>query len=485
MKLGIFIQEKYKESLLELIRALFTESEYGFVNRKENLTEFDEYIDIDVSELKLAVKFKSYDEFDESIIDISDSFSKVITNQNGSSKLYIKKTCYDYIKKRYKRISPWGILTGVRPVKLVHKMMDEGWSDDIITTELCTKFMLSNKNSNLILDIAKRENEIIEKAEGKSSLYFSIPFCPSKCVYCSFPTHVYSKWKHLEDDYIDSLCREVEMISGHIKEPIYTVYIGGGTPSSIKKESIKKMMTAINSNFDLTEIVEFTYEAGRPETIDDELLGILKEYGVTRISINPQTFNDDVLKKMGRTHDSKAILDAYDLARKYEMDINMDLILGLPDDTKESYKKTLKKIIELSPSNVTIHSLSIKRAAELKKIVERYDYMADEDILGLVDQSLEALSKNGYKPYYLYRQQHISGNLANVGYAKPGKEGIYNILMMEEVHPIYSFGVGGVSKIFDFSKNKFQALPNFRDIVPYLDRFDEMVKKKIDSLTNS
>lgn len=485
MKLGVFIQKIYKDSLSELIRALFTDDEYVLVEDLKEMEKFNERLDIDIDNQNISVTLTIGEQKYSKTLNISKRFSEIILKERSSINFYVKKLCYEHITKYYGRVSPWGILTGVRPVKLVHKMKSENWTDDRVIDELCQKFLVSIENAELISDIANRELKIINDSRGKASLYISIPFCPSKCVYCSFPTHVYNKWKHLEQEYIDALCNEIERFSKYIKEPIHTIYIGGGTPSSITRKSIKQMLEAIENNVNLSNVIEFTYEAGRPDTIDEELLVMLKKYGVTRLSINPQTFNDEILKKMGRTHSAKDIVGAYNLARKYDFDINMDLILGLPDEDAESYRITLEKIVDLSPENVTIHSLAIKRAAELKHFISKYSFMESKTIEKLVEESLDLLSREGYSPYYLYRQQHISENLANIGYAKEHKLGIYNILMMEEVHPIYSFGVGGVSKIFESEKNKFKSVPNFRDIVPYLERFEEMLEKKIEILTNN
>lgn len=483
MDIGIVVKHKYSTPILELCKAIFADKKIHLVKDESFLSGFEYNI---ISEINNDVLNTTI--FNENInknirSKREDLFSEVIKGYDTQVKFQLKRDCYILLSEITLKKLPWGMLTGIRPVKLVHKMYELNWDENQIKLELRDKFLLEDKYANLMIEIAKKERTIFVGYEKKCSLYISIPFCPTKCVYCSFPTHIYKKWSYLEDEYIEKLCREIVEIGSKITQKIDTIYIGGGTPSSIKKSSIERILKTLYNTFDLEELREFTYEAGRPDTIDKDLLELLNLYKISRISINPQTFNDEILKKMGRSHTGNDIKDSINLARSYNFDINMDLIVGLPDETQDSYFDTLDTILKLNPANITIHALAIKRAANLKFDLEKYKFLSGNEINYLIDSSMDRLLENNYLPYYLYRQQHISGNLANIGYSKTSHEGIYNILMMEEVHNIFSFGVGGVSKIFSSDSDKFETIPNFRDLVPYIERFDELLEKKIKVLT--
>lgn len=485
MKLGFIIKHQYETAILELAKAMFEDSSVELISDDMNIDLFDYVLSSSVESDFILTKLTSKSIEKEIKTSVSKMFSSLLDETKSQIKFNLKNDVYKLLIEITNQKLPWGILTGIRPVKLVHRMYELNWSRDEMKIELIEIFGLAEDYAELIIQIAKRERKLFQGYEDKASIYISIPFCPTKCVYCSFPTHVYKKWSYLEEEYIDKLCTEIKTIGSKINKTIDTIYIGGGTPSTIKKSNIKKIIDTLNDVFDLSQIREFTYEAGRPDTIDKELLDLLKKNKVTRISINPQTFNDEILKKMGRTHTAEDIKNTINLAKNYEFDINMDLIVGLPDESSESYVETLDTILELNPENITVHALAIKKAANLKFDLARYEFLSGKEIRILIDKSMNRLIENGYNPYYLYRQQHISGNLANVGYSKNDCEGIYNILMMEEIQNIYSFGVGGVSKIFSVDNKRFETIPNFRDIVPYLERFDELVEKKIDALTKS
>ena len=377
----------------------------------------------------------------------------------------------------------WGVLTGIRPVKLVQRWMDQGLTAGEIRERLREDYLVSDEKIDLALATQKKEHAILSRNTPDSfSLYISIPFCPSRCLYCSFVSHSIEKTWKLMPDYIDCLCREI----AHTAEvarvcglKLRTVYFGGGTPTSITAEQLKTLTDCVAEHFDLSDIWEYTIEAGRPDTITREKLAVIKEAGVTRISINPQTFNDEVLRFVGRKHPAQAVVDCYQMARELGFDnINMDIIAGLPTDTLPSFEQTVEKLLELRPENITVHTLSVKRSADLAG-ERRGDLSAlTGDVTEMVDYAQRRLGESGFEPYYLYRQRNILDNLENTGYCIPGKEGLYNVYIMDETHTILACGAGAVSKLRDPHGEDLKRLFNFKYPYEYISRFDEVLARK-------
>ena len=377
----------------------------------------------------------------------------------------------------------WGVLTGIRPVKLVQRWMDQGLTVGEIRERLREDYLVSDEKIDLALATQKKEHAILSRNTPDSfSLYISIPFCPSRCLYCSFVSHSIEKTWKLMPDYIDCLCREI----AHTAEvarvcglKLRTVYFGGGTPTSITAEQLKTLTDCVAEHFDLSDIWEYTIEAGRPDTITREKLAVIKEAGVTRISINPQTFNDEVLRFVGRKHPAQAVVDCYQMARELGFDnINMDIIAGLPTDTLASFEQTVEKLLELRPENITVHTLSVKRSADLAG-ERRGDLSAlTGDVTEMVDYAQRRLGERGFEPYYLYRQRNILDNLENTGYCIPGKEGLYNVYIMDETHTILACGAGAVSKLRDPHGEDLKRLFNFKYPYEYISRFDEVLARK-------
>lgn len=476
----IYINHKYDTEILELARVLFSEEIVvtSNVEIKDEcelwyLIEDDAFLLYENQQIIGASKLQNY------------SFPEFL-DQKSQFKFALKKAFCQGVEKINGRKPYWGILTGVRPVKMVHKMFDLSYKKEDIIAVLTQVFLLKENNAILIVDIAERERRYFPESNESYSLYISIPFCPSKCTYCSFPTHVYKKWAHKEDEYMDKLIQEISAIAEVLKDKLLdTIYVGGGTPTSITAKNMDKLLAHLQAVFNESNIREFTYEAGRPDTIDLEKLQILKKYGVTRISINPQTMDDNILKNMGRSHSVADIKSCYKDSRAMGFDsINMDLIVGLPGDTVDGFHETLNQIEQLNPENITVHTLAIKRASALKDIKDQFSYPSEAEMQRMVDYSKTFLASKGYHPYYIYKQQNMLGNFENIGYAKDGKEGIYNILMMEEVQNIIAVGVGGVSKIHEFGTGRFDNIPNVRDIVEYLERYEEMIVRKLDHLAD-
>ncbi len=378
--------------------------------------------------------------------------------------------------------SQWGILTGVRPVKLYHKLVDsigEERAKDYFKNTL----LVSDRKIELCAETMAPEYEIIEKSRNNSfSLYISIPFCPTRCAYCSFVSHSVDKAGGLIDRYTELLCEEIRQtakIANKLGLVLQTVYIGGGTPVALGAEQLGKIMKTVRESFDFSSVLEFTVEAGRPDAITEQKLLEIKKWGATRISINPQTMSDSVLCEIGRNHTARQTEEAFALARRLGFNnINTDLIAGLPTDTYEGFKETVDKIISMDPESVTVHSLSVKRASDLSANRRLPDTKTGEIAADMVNYAKEKLCEAGILPYYLYRQSKTVGNLENVGYAKKGFEGLYNVYIMDETHTILACGASGVTKLRQPDTNRIERIYNYKYPYEYIDRFDEMIARK-------
>ncbi len=377
-------------------------------------------------------------------------------------------------------VPQWGLLTGVRPSKLMIKLEEE-MGKEKAKEYFMQKFLVSEQKTNLAMEVASCEEKIISRSHKDSfSLYISIPFCPTRCNYCSFVSHSIEKTKKLMAPYVEKLCEEIAVTGKIAKElnlRLETVYFGGGTPTTLTAEQLEKLLTAVEENFDLSTCFEYTVEAGRPDTVTREKLEVLKKKGVTRISINPQTFNDSVLENIGRRHTSEETIKAFTLAREVGFDnINMDLIAGLSGDTTESFGKTLDTVNSLSPENVTVHTLALKRSSNLAGDTEGLSSgrLANE----MINLSHEKLRQGGYEPYYMYRQSKSLGNLENVGWCKNSLECAYNIFMMEECHTILACGAGAVTKLKEPEGSVIERIFNFKYPYEYNDRLPELLERK-------
>lgn len=373
---------------------------------------------------------------------------------------------------------PWGLLTGVRPVRLVHDMQAKGKTEAEVQQHFKNTFYASDSKTKLVMDIARLQRPVMQKSGLRSfSLYISIPFCPTRCSYCSFVSRTTAQSKKMIQPYVQLLQKEIEYIAKMAQQlnlKLETVYIGGGTPTSLDANQLEALMKTVSQCFDLSKISEYTVEAGRPDCTDFEKLHIIKQYGATRISINPQTMQDSVLKAIGRAHTAQDIENCFLQARKAgHNNINMDLIAGLPADTLEGFKSSLNKIISMSPENITVHTLTLKRASNIVIENKQSDY-AD---VGKMLNCCDALAQNGYLAYYLYRQKNTLDNLENTGYCKKGYEGLYNIYIMEEVHTILSAGAGGSTKLVSPS-GKISRVFNYKYPLEYINGFETVLDKK-------
>jgi len=379
-------------------------------------------------------------------------------------------------------IPSWGILTGVRPSKLMINLIKQ-CGEEGAASYFRNDLLVSSEKTNLAITVANAEAGIISRARKNCfSLYVSIPFCPSRCSYCSFVSHSITavNARKLLPEYIENLFFELKKI-GKIASMLginpQTIYFGGGTPTSLEATDLERICKAIGKNFNLSYLDEYTVEAGRPDTITKEKLTTLKNNGVTRISINPQTFNDDVLEAIGRKHTSECTLKAYNLARLVGFEsINMDLIAGLPKDSLEGFSNTLEISRNLAPENITVHTLALKRSSSLVTQGEKiFDCGKTAEMLNLAQNKLPI---SGYHPYYMYRQSRSVGNLENIGWCKPGYEGIYNVFMMEECQTVLSAGAGAVTKLKEKNGSHIERIFNFKYPYEYNSRFSELIERK-------
>ncbi len=370
----------------------------------------------------------------------------------------------------------WGMLTGVRPSKVATELLLSGMSKTKVKRALNHHYMVIPKKASLATEVALREQEIIGNPDKRDcSVYISIPFCPTRCSYCSFVSYTSKRLLSLIPDYLTLLCREIRTKFAAIKAlglNVLTVYIGGGTPTILDAVQLRALLSTVAECTDVSALREFTLESGRPDTIDAEKMAIAKAYGVTRVCVNPQTLCDDVLRGVGRCHSADDFYRAYDIARESGIDcINTDLIVGLPGDNFTNFATTYDEILRLDPQNITVHTFCVKKSAEILREGKRVYNLRGGDAGKCVDYSQLRAAEAGYHPYYMYRQKNMVGNYENVGFAKPGTECLYNIYMMEEVHSIFAAGAGAVTKLVDYApagsgrKSVIQRL--FNDKYPY------------------
>lgn len=377
---------------------------------------------------------------------------------------------------------PWGILTGVRPIKLFRRLSDE-FGTEYTKSYFKDKLLVTDEKVLLAEETEKNERSIINMSSDNSySLYVSIPFCPTRCSYCSFVSQSVEKTQKLIEPYVELLCKELIYTAKIIKGlnlKLETVYIGGGTPTTLNAEQMARLIAVINENFPMNECREFTVEAGRPDTVTEDKLKAILDGGADRISINPQTMNDEILTAIGRKHTAEQTIDAFNLARKVGFNhINMDLIVGLPNEAFESFKNTLDIITKLDPESITVHTLSMKRSSHLTSqgmLLLKHDA---EEAGKMHSFCRTLLSENSFRPYYLYRQSRMVGNFENIGYAKKGNDGLYNVYIMDETHTVLGCGAGAVTKLKDPKTGILQRIFNYKYPYEYINNFDEMLKRK-------
>ncbi len=401
------------------------------------------------------------------------------------TKRSVNKLLYDKLSTLTGQALDWGYLMGVRPSKIAMKRLLEGKNKSEVIQYLIKEYRVNPQKAQLVTDIAIREAALLENidCEDGYSLYVGIPFCMTRCSYCSFTAYPFKKWEYRIEEYLDALLKEIDFVAKRsATKKLNTVYIGGGTPTTLTAEQLERLIVNIKEKFSFDSVLEFTVEAGRPDTITVEKLEVMKRHGVDRISINPQTMQDETLKKIGRNHTAADIKAVFDQARALGFDnINMDIIVGLESESVADVEATLSAIKEMKPDNLTVHSLAMKRGSIAKErgAVGRYG----KEIEKMIEYSFAYAKNMELLPYYLYRQKNIAGNYENVGYAKVDKAGIYNILIMEEKQSIIAVGAGATTKIVrPKEKEKIIRIENVKDIDAYIERIDEMLERKGDWL---
>ena len=495
-KIGIvFLDTEFEHDVYELIKAFYLEAEiHTFYEETEG--EYDLRFRVERDGENWLFRYESPERSGvaEAAVISGSSSEEGAVKEEGSEKeenrRNIRKENKDAIKMALYRILvkltgrelPWGNLTGIRPAKLAMALLESGKSKAEAEKELRSKYLVRPEKTKLAVTIADREREILKDIDYENgySLYIGIPFCPSICLYCSFSSYPLKLWQKRVDEYVDALCREVRAMAQMMQgRKLDTIYMGGGTPTTLEPHQIRTLLNTVGDSFGYEGIAEFTVEAGRPDSITSEKLKALSEFPVTRISVNPQTMNQETLDIIGRRHTVEETKKAFYLARELGYNnINMDLIVGLPGEDISMVEHTLEEIRRLDPDSMTVHSLAVKRAARLNMFKEKYQEMTFENNQEIMGLTGKAAREMGMDPYYLYRQKNMKGNFENVGYAKVDKAGIYNILIMEEKQPIIALGAGGSSKLVFDHGNRIERVENVKDVSNYISRIDEMIERK-------
>ncbi len=403
-------------------------------------------------------------------------------SDHSETKNVVKQLFYRMLTERTGHELPWGSLTGIRPTKIALSRLEEGWKEEEIRSFMKKNYLASDEKIDLSIEIAAREKMLLEPLDYDRgySLYVGIPFCPTTCLYCSFTSYPISKWKGRTGLYLEALFKEMEYVADKMKgRPLDTIYFGGGTPTALPAEDIDAILTKLDQLFDTENALEFTVEAGRPDSITEEKLRVLRDHGITRISINPQTMNQKTLDLIGRRHTVEMVKEKFLMARELGFDnINMDLIMGLPEEDLDDVRHTLEEIEALRPDSLTVHSLAIKRAARLNMFKEEYGGLKINNTPEMIAMSEDCARRLGMEPYYLYRQKNMAGNFENVGYSLPGKACIYNILIMEELQTIAACGAGTTTKVVFPAENRRERCENVKEVEQYISRIDEMIGRK-------
>lgn len=445
---------------------------YNFMDIK--FVEEDYDYEVNISRDKISIKNIEGNSRDYKIQD------------NIKLKDVVKEAVFKYLREMTGKQLPWGILIGIRPTKIALDMMNKGLNEDEIIEALKEKNFVREDKAKLCVEVAKFERQRVNKDPKTVSVYIGMPFCPTRCLYCSFASNPIKRCKNLVTPYLDALSFEIDEIKKYIDDNelnIECVYFGGGTPTAISDEEFYGILSKIHKSFvENRNVKEFNVECGRPDSITESKLLTMKKFNVDRISINPQSMNDDTLKSIGRNHSVQDVVDKFNLARSLGFDnINMDIIVGLPNEDLKHIENTCKEILKLDPDSLTVHGMSVKRASILhEQILDKKVKIKEQNELDEMFKRTEELAeKLNMSPYYMYRQKNMVGNMENIGYAKPNKEGIYNIEMIEDRQTIIALGADAVTKIVFFHNNKIERFGNLKDVREYINRINEKVEGKI------
>lgn len=460
----------YRYDIYQIVSLYYNFNEIDFVEENYNL-------DININNKGLVILFEN--ELKEFFFESEDKIKE-----------QIKRFMFLYFAEKTGKVLPWGTLVGIRPSKIALDLLQKKYSDDEIVKHYKHHFLTTEEKARLCIDVAKAEEKLVNKDKNTISIYIGMPFCPTRCTYCSFASNPIEGSRHLVEPYLKALKYEMVNITRFINEKnliIESVYFGGGTPTSINTFEFEDILEQIYKNFvEGRNIKEFTVECGRPDSITIEKLMSMKKYSVDRISINPQTMNDSTLKAIGRNHTAKDVIEKFKMARNTGFDnINMDIIVGLPGEGKNEVRKTCEEIYKLFPDSVTVHGLSVKRASKYHEDIvtgSEISKAAADEFTSMYNLTRDLAASLEMKPYYMYRQKNMVGGMENVGYAKKDKESIYNIQMIEEKQTIIALGADAVSKIVYIDENRIERFGNVKSVNDYISRIDEMIGKKLELL---
>ena len=472
-----FNQKEFEYDAYTLLKAFFPKEEVQmfYVQEEEVPADLEYLISIEYGE-QVHIRIQ----WGDTLLEGQETYEQTEDRKIRKNKL--KQVLYKLLSQLTGQTLPWGNLTGIRPTKIAMGLIESGMSNIQTAEYMRNTYFTSKEKTALAITIANRERELLKDIDYEKgySLYVGIPFCPSICLYCSFSSSPLQRWKDQVDAYLDALLKELDFISEAMKDrTLDTIYIGGGTPTTLEPEQLERLLGHINARFPVEQVKEYTVEAGRPDSITREKLQAIRKFPVTRISVNPQTMNQATLELIGRRHTVEDTRHAFALARECGFDnINMDIIVGLPGEQKEDVQHTLEEIKKLDPDSLTVHSLAVKRAARLNMFKEQYEEMEFINNQEIMDMAMKYAYECQMGPYYLYRQKNMCGNLENIGYAKVDKAGIYNILIMEEKQSILAAGAGASTKFVFQNGERIERTENVKDVANYISRIDEMIERK-------
>lgn len=417
--------------------------------------------------------------------DDDSEYENILTFTYDGDRNKVKREIYRFFEKETGEHPKWGILTGIRPVKLAGELYDSMKNREAVKEHLLKEYLMSSEKADLILDMYEYQQHRLGKPPvGSAGVYIGIPFCPTRCLYCSFTSNQVSSDKY--EGYLTALFKEIEYVGRNMKEdnmPVESIYIGGGTPTSLDADQLDRLLSKVKESFELSTVKEFTVEAGRPDTFNSEKLLVLKKHGVDRISINPQTMHDETLHTIGRDHTVQQTKDAFAMADACAIPVvNADLIAGLPGEDVDDFLDSLNQVMEYGPENITLHTLAVKRSSRLKELDENFHYKQPRLTEEMLTKAKEILTCAGYRPYYLYRQKHTAGSTENIGYCKEDTLSLYNVRIMEEAQSIIALGAGGITKVYYPEENRLERIPNVSNYEIYIERIDEMLNRKAENL---